>query len=85
MRFIEYMPFGKWKGEKVIRTPEILSEIERQHGKMVPVLTTESSTSRRYRLVDSGIEFGIIPTMSGTMCRSCDRFRVDSQGVIRNS
>lgn len=84
-RFIEFMPFGsRWGDELVVGVSEIVGRIEAAYGRVEALTVRPGSTSMRWRVPGLGARatFGVIPTMSGTLCSECDRLRLSADGRV---
>ncbi len=87
MRFIEYMPIGadRWEREKVYFGHEILEQIEKSIGPLVPVDDSDpSAPAQEFRYADGGGRVGLIASVSRPFCRSCNRVRLTADGKLRN-
>lgn len=85
VRFIEFMPFGsRWSARSILGEAEIVGRIEAVYGPVEALVVPAGSTSRRWRVPGLGADatFGVIPTMSGALCRECDRLRLSADGRI---
>lgn len=87
MRFIEYMPLDadrRWAQDGVVPAREIVERVagefpvERQQGGV------GSAPATRYRYLDGGGMFGVIPAVTDAFCGACDRIRLTSEGKLRN-
>ena len=86
VRFIEYMPIGAgdtWDYSKVVPTREIISRIERQFPKLVPIEYHGSQPADRFRFEDGAGELGFISSVSEPFCSHCNRIRITSDGKLR--
>jgi cyclic pyranopterin phosphate synthase len=85
VRFIEFMPLdaqGEWTNEQVVTKAEIVAAI----GDVFPlesVAERESDPAARWRYIDGGGEFGVIPSVTEAFCESCDRVRLTADGMLR--
>lgn len=87
MRFIEYMPIGadQWERSKVFFAHEILEQIEREVGPVVPVENYDPrAPAMEFQYVDGGGRVGIIASVSRPFCMSCNRVRLTADGKLRN-
>jgi GTP 3',8-cyclase len=87
MRFIEYMPIGAdhWERDKVYFAHEILEQIERGVGALVPAVTHDSNApAQEFDYADGGGRVGIIASVSRPFCTSCNRVRLTAEGKLRN-
>lgn len=86
VRFIEFMPLdaqGEWTNEQVVTKAEIVAAI----GDVFPlesVTERESDPAARWRYIDGGGEFGVIPSVTEAFCESCDRVRLTADGMLRH-
>jgi cyclic pyranopterin phosphate synthase len=86
VRFIEFMPLdaqGEWTNEQVVTKAEIVAAI----GDVFPlesVAERESDPAARWRYIDGGGEFGVIPSVTEAFCESCDRVRLTADGMLRH-
>lgn len=86
VRFIEFMPLdaqGEWTNEQVVTKAEILAAIGDVFP-LEPVAERESDPAARWRYVDGGGEFGVIPSVTEAFCESCDRVRLTADGMLRH-
>jgi cyclic pyranopterin phosphate synthase len=87
MRFIEYMPIGadQWERDKVYFADEILAQLTREFGPLVPVEDADPrAPAQEFRYVDGGGRVGIIASVSRPFCMSCNRVRLTADGKLRN-
>jgi len=87
MRFIEYMPIGadQWDRQKVYFADEILEQLSREFGPVVPVEDADPrAPAQEFRYTDGGGCFGIIASVSRPFCMSCNRIRLTADGKLRN-
>jgi cyclic pyranopterin phosphate synthase len=87
MRFIEYMPIGadQWERDKVYFAHEILEQIERHVGPLVPAPDQDPrAPAQDYLYTDGGGRVGIIASVSRPFCSSCNRIRLTADGKLRN-
>jgi cyclic pyranopterin phosphate synthase len=83
IRFIEYMDVGgatHWTKEQVMSRDEILAEVARGFGPVMPIVEDSSAPADRYRLED-GTVFGIIASTTAPFCSDCDRSRLTADGL----
>lgn len=86
VRFIEFMPLdaqGEWTNEQVVTKAEIVAAIGEVFP-LAPVAERESDPAARWRYVDGGGEFGVIPSVTEAFCESCDRVRLTADGMLRH-
>lgn len=87
MRFIEYMPIGadQWEREKVYFAHEILEQIERGIGPLVPARDYDpKAPAMDFEYQDGGGRIGIIASISRPFCQHCNRVRLTADGKLRN-
>jgi len=87
MRFIEYMPIGaeQWERDKVYFGHEILEQLERHIGPLVPSPDQDPrAPAQDFDYVDGGGRVGIIASVSRPFCLSCNRVRLTAEGKLRN-
>ncbi len=87
MRFIEYMPIGadQWERQKVYFADEILEQLTREFGPIVPVDDQDPrAPAQEFRYTDGGGRLGIIASVSRPFCLSCNRIRLTADGKLRN-
>ena len=87
MRYIEYMPIGAeaWERGKVYFAHEILEQIEREVGPLVPADDYDPrAPAMDFRYLDGVGRLGIIASVSRPFCRSCNRLRLTAEGRLRN-
>jgi cyclic pyranopterin phosphate synthase len=86
VRFIEFMPLdaqGEWTNEQVVTKAEIVAAIGDVFP-LEPVAERESDPAARWRYVDGGGEFGVVPSVTEAFCESCDRVRLTADGMLRH-
>lgn len=87
LRYIEYMPIGAeaWERTKVYFGHEILDQIEREIGPLVPAETYDPrAPAMDFRYVDGIGRLGLIASVSRPFCLSCNRLRLTADGKLRN-
>ena len=87
MRFIEYMPIGAdhWERGKVYFAHEILEQLEREVGPLVPARDYDPrAPAMEFSYIDGGGRVGIIASVSRPFCLSCNRVRLTADGKLRN-
>ena len=87
MRFIEYMPIGAeaWERDKVYFAHEILEQLEREVGPLVPADDYDPrAPAMDFVYTDGGGRVGIIASVSRPFCLSCNRLRLTADGKLRN-
>jgi len=83
VRFIEYMDVGgatDWSLDKVFTRAEMLTQLGKRYGKIIPVAEISSAPAQRFTLPD-GTVFGIIASTTTPFCRICDRSRLTADGL----
>ena len=83
MRFIEYMPIGayKWDRQNVYFADEILEQLTREFGPVVPVEDQDPrAPAQEFRYTDGGGRLGIIASVSRPFCMRCNRIRLTADG-----
>lgn len=86
VRFIEEMPFNGSGGKDptLIWTHEkILSHLKNHYPDLRQLPTGPHSTSTNYQVPGYAGKIGIIAAFSRTFCGSCNRIRIDSQGMLK--
>jgi len=86
LRFIEYMPIGAeaWEREKVYFAHEILEQLGREFGPLVPAADGDPRAPAQQWVYQDGGRVGIIASVSRPFCRSCNRLRLTCDGKLRN-
>jgi cyclic pyranopterin phosphate synthase len=87
MRFIEYMPIGAeaWERSKVYFAHEILEQLERHVGALVPAPDYDPrAPAMDFVYTDGGGRVGIIASVSRPFCTTCNRVRLTADGKLRN-
>ncbi|PLR76613.1 GTP 3',8-cyclase MoaA [Bacillus sp. V3-13] len=85
LRFIEFMDVGntnKWNLEKVYSRQEILEDIMKvlPFEQVAPNYTGE--VAARFRYLGTDNEFGIISSVTGAFCSTCNRARLSAEGKL---
>ncbi|OFW00434.1 MAG: cyclic pyranopterin phosphate synthase MoaA [Acidobacteria bacterium RIFCSPLOWO2_02_FULL_68_18] len=83
VRFIEYMDVGgatHWSMDRVVPRAQILQELSRAYGAILPAAEPSSAPADRYRLPDGTI-FGVISSTTQPFCSACDRSRLTADGL----
>jgi len=85
-RFIEYMPtrLGCASGDEQFFSAREAKEICGRLGRLVPVDRGSRSTARAYRIDGFYGTVGFISPITEPFCRSCDKLRLTSDGVLKN-
>ena len=85
VRFIEFMDVGTvndWSLDQVITASEIADRIA-ERWPFEPVDRAQpSDVAERFRYLDDGVEFGVIPSISRPFCGDCARARLSSDGRL---
>ena len=87
VRFIEYMPLDashEWERDKVLFAAEVRYAFAEQLMPLRPIEQPTSSPATEYEFEDGVGRVSFIPTVSEPFCHSCDRFRLTSDGKLRN-
>ncbi len=87
MRFIEYMPIGaeSWERSKVYFGHEIIEDIERAIGPLVPADDYDPrAPAMDFQYADGRGRIGLIASVSRPFCLSCNRLRLTADGKLRN-
>lgn len=88
IRFIEFMPLdadSAWQREKVLFADEILQTLEQAIMPLIPLVDQDQSApAREFTFADGIGRISIIASVSRPFCASCDRFRMTSDGKLRN-
>jgi cyclic pyranopterin phosphate synthase len=86
LRFIEYMPIGAeaWEREKVYFAHEILEQLGREFGPLVPAADGDPRAPAQQWVYQDGGRVGIIASVSRPFCMSCNRVRLTADGKLRN-
>ena len=84
-RFIEFMPLdaeSAWTIDQVVPADETVAAIHA----VFPVepVAHGPEPATRYRYLDGGGEFGVIPSVTRPFCGDCDRVRITADGQFRN-
>ena len=85
VRFIEFMPLDasdEWHRSKVVSQDEIVATI----GAVWPIEQVPArgaAPADRWRYLDGGGRFGVIPTVTKPFCGHCDRVRLTADGQFR--
>lgn len=85
LRFIEYMDVGTtngWQRSEVVSLKEILEVLEAEFGLEELMPAQSGETARRYRLVKTGGEVGVIASVTEPFCRGCTRARLTASGQL---
>jgi cyclic pyranopterin phosphate synthase len=85
VRFIEFMPLDAgegWRADQVVPAAEIAAAI----GAVFPVeaVDADHDPAKRWRYLDGGGAFGVIPSVTEAFCDRCDRVRLTADGKLRS-
>jgi cyclic pyranopterin phosphate synthase len=88
VRFIEYMPLGghsQWQPKAVITGDQVLGRLERRFGSLAPAKSADPAPgpAERFTLPGAAGRVGVIRSVSGHMCATCNRLRLTADGRIR--
>ena len=84
VRFIEVMPIGYGKDFEYISEKEIICEVEKKYGKMIPYHEKlGNGPSHYYHIEGFQGKIGFISAISHKFCNSCNRVRLTSQGFLK--
>lgn len=84
LRFIEYMDVGtlnSWSMDMVVSAEEILSTLSKRYS-LEEIGREGSETAIRYRYKDTGLEVGVIASVTKPFCRGCTRLRLSADGYL---
>jgi GTP 3',8-cyclase len=84
-RFIEFMPLdaeGSWSMDQVVPADEIIEAINAEFP--IEPVVHGAEPAQRYRYLDGGGEFGVIPSVTHAFCGNCDRVRITAEGQFRS-
>ena len=74
-----------WERDKVYFAHEILEQLEREVGPLVPADDYDPrAPAMEFRYTDGGGRVGIIASVSRPFCLSCNRVRLTADGKLRN-
>jgi len=85
VRFVEYMDVGTrngWSQADVVRSAELLEQIDALWPLLPLTPTTRGEVARRYRFADGAGEIGFISSVSDPFCGDCSRARLSSDGKL---
>ncbi len=85
LRFIEFMDVGNfnhWDPSRVISGQEILAILTREFDFDPVPPTCRGEVAQRFRYRDTGLEFGLITSISAPFCRDCTRARLSADGRL---
>jgi cyclic pyranopterin phosphate synthase len=85
LRFIEYMDVGTtngWQRSEVVSLQEILELLEAEFGLEALMPSQSGETARRYRLIKTGGEVGVIASVTEPFCKGCTRARLTASGQL---
>ncbi len=88
MRFIEFMPLdadNAWQRGKVLFAHEIIETLSREIMPLVRCPEQDPSAPATRFVFEDGVgRIGFIASISQPFCESCNRFRLTSDGKLRN-
>ncbi len=85
LRFIEFMDVGTlngWNMERVVTAQDILNILRREFPIQEIPRAEASETSLKFKFQDTGLEFGIIASVTRPFCRNCTRLRLSADGKL---
>lgn len=85
LRFIEYMDVGNcndWQNNDVFTSKQIKSLIESRYPIEPLDANYRGEVAKRWKLVDSPLEFGIISSVTEPFCGECSRARLSAIGEV---
>ena len=86
-RFIELMPTaqtGYWSPDKMMASNEVTAALEKAAGcKATPTDTRPGNGPAQYFELGGGNLFGVISSVTGHICRNCDRIRLRATGELQ--
>jgi cyclic pyranopterin phosphate synthase len=85
LRFIEYMDVGTtngWKRSEVVSLQEILEVLKAEFGLDEMRPSQSGETARRYKLIKTGGEVGVIASVTEPFCKGCTRARLTASGQL---
>ena len=84
VRFIEMMPIGYGKEHEYINEKELVEEIEKEYGKLIPFTKKlGNGPCRYYELEGFKGKIGFISAISHKFCHTCNRVRLTSHGTLK--
>jgi len=89
VRFIEFMPLdadNAWERTKVLFGHEIIETLSREIAPLLPVRrqTDQRAPASEFEFKDGRGRIGLIASVSEPFCMNCNRFRITSDGKLRN-
>jgi GTP 3',8-cyclase len=87
IRFIEFMPLdadGQWDSTSALSAQRILELFAQQVRPLVPLARPDASPSMDYQFDDGQGVIGVIASVTQPFCSTCNRFRLTSDGKLRN-
>lgn len=84
LRFIEYMDVGTlngWSIEKVVSAEEIVSTLRKRY-ELEEIGREMGETALRFRYKDTGLEIGVIASVTKPFCKGCTRLRLSADGKL---
>jgi cyclic pyranopterin phosphate synthase len=88
IRFIEFMPLDAdkaWERDKVLFADEILEILSKEIMPLKPVDQRDKAAPASEFIFEDGVgRIGLIASVSKPFCKDCNRFRLTSDGKLRN-
>jgi GTP 3',8-cyclase len=88
IRFIEFMPLdadNAWERDKVLFADEILEILSKEIMPLKPVgQKDKAAPASNFEFEDGVGRIGLIASVSKPFCKDCNRFRLTSDGKLRN-
>jgi cyclic pyranopterin phosphate synthase len=85
LRFIELMPMGEGSGlyaEQFLSADDAHEQLAAAFEYLGPAADTGTARRHRFRVDDREISIGFITSVSHPFCEGCDRYRLDSRGML---
>ncbi|HIP98030.1 MAG TPA: GTP 3',8-cyclase MoaA [Aquifex aeolicus] len=85
LRFIELMPVGElpfFKKEHFLPLEEIKKYIENRYGKLEPIKSNGSGSSKDFYLPSLNLKVGFIKSVTEPFCEGCEKFRITPDGKV---
>ncbi|MDQ7781729.1 MAG: GTP 3',8-cyclase MoaA [Desulfomonilaceae bacterium] len=86
VRFIEWMPIGRCRGEDGSRffSAQDAKKLLESTGRLIPIPRSRyDGPAERYRFDSAAGEVGLIGSVSNHFCRECNRMRLTADGKLR--
>ncbi|MEO1993770.1 MAG: GTP 3',8-cyclase MoaA [Planctomycetaceae bacterium] len=89
VRFIEFMPLdadNEWERSKVLFAHKIIETLSREIVPLLPVdrQSDDRAPASEFEFQDGCGRIGLIASVSEPFCMNCNRFRITSDGKLRN-